>query len=82
MKYNVSPLTCGQCTATITNALRRIDSGAKVEVDLAAGTVVAQGAFDIETVVATLAQHGYDAVVANEATAKSADSTCCGTCHA
>lgn len=82
MKYKVSPLTCGQCVRTITNALKRIDSGAKVQVDLVAGTVDAEGTFDSATVVTALAQHGYDAVLADGTMAGTVAGSCCGTCHA
>lgn len=81
MKYSVSPLTCGRCVRRITEALQSVDSGARVQVDLAAGTVEADGAFDATTVVATLAAVGYQAIPA-AATADSGAGSCCGTCHA
>ena len=81
MKYSVSPLTCGRCVRSITEALQAVDSGARVQVDLAAGTVEADGAFDATTVVATLAAIGYQAIPAT-ATAGTGGGNCCGTCHA
>jgi copper chaperone len=81
MKYHVSPLTCGRCIRSITEALQAVDSGARVQVDLAAGTVEADGAFDATTVVATLAAIGYQASPA-AATAGAGSGPCCGTCHA
>ncbi len=79
MIYNVSPLTCGRCVRTITDALQAIDPAARVHVDLAAGTVDVDGALDADTVVAALAVHGYEAK-----TAADIDPTagCCGSCHA
>lgn len=86
LKYNVSPLTCGRCVRRITEALQAIDSAARVEVDLAAGTVEAEGVFDVATVVATLAANGYEAspAVSSEPayTDTPAGAGCCGTCHA
>lgn len=85
LKYNVSPLTCGRCVRRITEALQAIDSAARVEVDLAAGTVEAEGFFDVATVVATLAANGYEASPASSAGAadiEPAGAGCCGTCHA
>ena len=79
MKYSVSPLTCGRCVRRITDALQAVDSGARVQVDLAAGTVEADGAFDATTVVATLAGIGYQAI---PAAAAEKGGSCCGTCHA
>ena len=78
MKYSVSPLTCGRCVRSITEALQAVDSSARVHVDLEAGTVEADGAFDAATVVATLAAIGYQATPGPAAAAGS----CCGTCHA
>ena len=78
MIYNVSPITCGQCVRTITQALQAIDPGARVHVDIAEGTVDVDGALDSDTVIATLALHGYDASSGgNLAPAAS----CCGTCQ-
>lgn len=79
MKYSVSPLTCGRCVRRITEALQSVDSGARVQVDLASGTVEADGAFDATTVVATLAAIGYQAI---PATAGTGGGSCCGSCHA
>jgi len=86
LKYNVSPLTCGRCVRRITGALQAIDSAARVDVDLAAGTVEAEGFFDVGTVVATLAANGYEAAPAVSSEPTNTDSPagagCCGTCHA
>jgi copper chaperone len=86
LKYHVNPLTCGSCVRRITEALQAIDSGARVEVDLAAGTVVAEGFFNDATVIATLAAIGYEASPASSAEPANTDSPagagCCGTCHA
>ena len=62
MKYSVSPLTCGRCVRTVTEALQSIDPGATVAVDVAAGMVDADGAFDAAAVSSALAAHGYQAV--------------------
>ena len=77
MIYNVSPLTCGRCVRTITDALKAIDPAAEVHVDLANGTVEADGDFDADTVSTTLAAHGY---VASPAAKASAPGNCCGSC--
>lgn len=80
MKFNASPLTCGRCVRNITEALQGLDPAAQVHVDLAAGTVEAEGAFDAATVVSTLAAIGYEATPASET--RRAGGGCCGTCHA
>ena len=78
MIYNVSPITCAQCVRTITQALQAIDPGARVHVDVAEGTVDVDGALDSDTVIATLALHGYDTKTAVESAPAA---SCCGTCH-
>ncbi|MCC7286158.1 MAG: heavy-metal-associated domain-containing protein, partial [Burkholderiaceae bacterium] len=36
LAYRVEDMTCGHCASTITRAVRDVDAGAKVEVDIAA----------------------------------------------
>ncbi|MFH1600279.1 MAG: heavy-metal-associated domain-containing protein [Pseudomonadota bacterium] len=83
MKFNVSPLTCGRCVITITQALLAVEPDARVTVNLAAGTVDFDGALDAAAVAATLAPHGYSAVPADgPATPEPASADhCCGSCH-
>lgn len=80
MKFHVTPLTCGRCVRSITEAFQAVDTGARVEVDLEAGTVDVEGTFDETTAVATLAAIGYQATPATAA-ATSGGGSCCGTCH-
>jgi copper chaperone len=82
MKYSVSPLTCGSCVGRITEALQSIDSGARIHVDMAAGTVDVDGFFDVGVVVSTLAKIGYEAVPATDDSTVASQDGCCGTCHA
>ena len=35
LAFRVDDMTCGHCASTITKAVRAVDAGAKVEVDLA-----------------------------------------------
>lgn len=35
LTYRVDDMTCGHCASTITNAVRAVDAGAKVQIDLA-----------------------------------------------
>ena len=41
ISFQVNDMTCGHCVATITKAVRSVDHGAKVEIDLAAHRVPA-----------------------------------------
>ena len=34
LAYRVDDMTCGHCASTITKAIRAVDAGAKVEVDI------------------------------------------------
>ena len=81
MKFHVNPLTCGRCVRSITEALQGVDSGARVDVDLEAGTVDVDSALDATAIVATLAAIGYQALPAT-AGAPAGGGSCCGTCHA
>ncbi|GGA74808.1 hypothetical protein GCM10011521_11260 [Arenimonas soli] len=83
MKFNVSPLTCGRCVITITQALLAVDPDARVTVNLAAGTVDFDGGLDAAAVAATLAPHGYSAVPADGLAdpGQAIVDHCCGTCH-
>lgn len=80
MKYSVSPLTCGACVRTITNALQSVDPSATVSVDLEAGTVDADGVFDADAVIAALATQGYRAAPFPGVPGAPAPASCCGTC--
>lgn len=81
MKFHVNPLTCGRCASRITSALQAVDSDARVDVDLQAGTVDVDGGLDATAVVTTLAAVGYQAVPAT-AGAPASGGSCCGTCRA
>lgn len=84
MKYTVSPLTCGACVRSITQALLAVDPSATVQVDLDAGTLEAEGRFDPDTVISTLAAIGYEAIPAEAgAGSEIADGavSCCGSCR-
>jgi len=39
ISFQVNDMTCGHCVSTITKAVRSIDQGAKVEIDLATHSV-------------------------------------------
>ena len=74
MKFTVQNMTCAHCIRTITGALQAIDSGAKVAVDLVAGTVTVDGALDAGQAIAAMQAQGYPA----QALPESAPGGCCG----
>ena len=61
MRFAVDDMTCGHCARTITRALQAIDPGARVDVDLAGGTVAVEGAIDGAQAIAAMAAEGYAA---------------------
>ena len=62
MRFAVDGMTCGHCVRTITRTLQAIDPDARVDVDLAAGTVfVPDGPIEASQAIATLAAEGYPA---------------------
>jgi copper chaperone len=87
LTYRVEDMTCGHCASTITKAVRSVDSGAKVDVDLAQHLVRIEptGAAANE-LLNVIAEAGYTPVqVAAEAASTTAPSTrrggCCGCCN-
>lgn len=85
MKYTVSPLTCGACVRSITQALLAVDPSAKVHVHLDTGTLEAEGRFDADMVISTLALIGYEARPAPapagiDVAASANAGGCCGSC--
>ena len=65
IELNVKDMTCGHCVATITRAIRSLDTEAKVEVDLGAGRVRVDGRSPVDQLIASLAAAGYAATPAS-----------------
>ncbi|MEH3145712.1 MAG: heavy-metal-associated domain-containing protein [Methylobacterium frigidaeris] len=57
----VEGMTCQGCVAAVTRAIQRLDPGAEVGVDLAAGRVAVTTAAQALDVAETLRRAGYDA---------------------
>jgi copper chaperone len=74
MNFAVQNMTCNHCIRTITRALQSIESGAKVAVDLAAGTVAIEGALGAAQAIAAMAAEGYPARELAEAAAAAGSS--------
>jgi copper chaperone len=61
--FEVKDMTCGHCAATITRALKSVDAGAQVQVDLAAQRVtVDAAAADAAALLAAIHDAGYTPV--------------------
>ena len=59
MKIAVEGMTCGHCVRAITGALRGLDPGAEVEVDLASNLVDFRGNADAAAVRGAIEEAGY-----------------------
>lgn len=57
--FQVLDMTCGHCVATITKAVKALDAGAAVEIDLAAHTVRVDSACSAAEVEAAIRGAGY-----------------------
>jgi copper chaperone len=83
MQFHVQGMTCSHCVRSITRSLQGLDPGARVEVDLAAGQVTADGRFSPEQAVAAIEAEGYTATPVTTPTdsAQAPSPGCCGGCH-
>jgi copper chaperone len=77
MKLFVEGMTCAHCVRAITRAIQALDADARVEVDLAGGTVTIEGGVDAGLATAAIEAEGY-----RVASVQDAPAACCGTCHA
>ncbi len=88
IELSVTGMTCGNCVKHVDHAIRAITGVEDVQVDLASGNVVVQGAFPkgFDPIIAALAEEGYPATVtsgiqkesvAKTGSCKSGGSCCC-----
>ncbi len=84
LTYRVDDMTCGHCATAITNALRAIDSGIRVQIDLTRHLVQVEATqARASRVAAAIAEAGYApvAVVASPADQpRDKKGGCCGCC--
>ena len=59
MLLDVQKMTCNQCVRAVTTAVQSVDPQAKVEVNLADGTVRVAGGVDAETAARAIRGEGY-----------------------
>jgi len=86
LAYRVDDMTCGHCASTITKAIRTVDAGAKIEVDIGQKLVrVEPTEADAETLSDAIKEAGYTPVpqvpelAATTAAPKAGG--CCGCCR-
>jgi len=65
--FIVDDMTCGHCASAIARAVRAVDTGARVEVDLAAHRVrIAPTDADVHELAEAIKKAGYSALPADE----------------
>lgn len=62
MKLIVEGMTCDHCVRAIARAIKALDAGAGVHVDLAGGTVAIDGNVDAASATAAIEEAGYRVV--------------------
>lgn len=58
-QFNVPKMSCGGCVRNITNAIKKIDDAAKVDVDLSARTVRVETAIPEAIIIKAVTDAGY-----------------------
>jgi len=58
--YDVKGMTCDHCVRSVTEEISELDGVSSVHVDLEAGTAVVIGDADPESVLAAVAEAGYE----------------------
>ena len=78
IELNVKDMTCGQCVAAVTRAVKAADPRANVEVDLESKRVRVEGGRSADALIRSLSEAGYAAVPAGtQAPAAAARKGCC-----
>jgi copper chaperone len=58
-QFKVQGMTCSHCARAVTEAIRRVDATARVEVDLAAGAVSVESGAPRERLADAIREEGY-----------------------
>jgi copper chaperone len=61
-RYRVKGMTCGGCARAVTNAIRTASAAARVDVDVAAGTVAVDDAVPEPTIAKAVGEAGFEFV--------------------
>ncbi|NCT82489.1 MAG: heavy-metal-associated domain-containing protein [Comamonadaceae bacterium] len=81
ISFEVNDMTCGHCVSTLTKALKAVDGGARVQIDLASRRVqIAATQADADELADAIRDAGYTPVALAEAppaTAAPTTGSCC-----
>lgn len=61
MRFKVEKMSCNHCVRAITGAIQALDPQARVEADLASGTVEITGTVQPDAAIAAMLEEGYPA---------------------
>ncbi|HEX6019494.1 MAG TPA: heavy-metal-associated domain-containing protein [Burkholderiaceae bacterium] len=79
LAYKIEDMTCGHCASTITRAVRDVDAGAKLEVDIGAHLVrIEPASADAAEFTRAITEAGYTPVQVTEAPAPLPGAAGCG----
>lgn len=67
MQFQVEGMSCSHCVKAVTQAVQALDSHAKVDVDLAAGSVRVESRRTADDIAAAITEAGYPARSGNPA---------------
>ena len=59
IQFQVNDMTCGHCAATITKAVKALDAGARVDIDVATHRVAVESATSKEVLENAIRNAGY-----------------------
>ncbi|HYF58103.1 MAG TPA: heavy-metal-associated domain-containing protein [Burkholderiaceae bacterium] len=58
-RFDVQGMTCDHCARAVTDAVRRVDAHARIDVDLASGRVEVESGEPRERIAAAIHDEGY-----------------------
>lgn len=58
--FDVKGMTCGHCVKAVTNAVHEVDADARVDVDLASGTVRVESKMSSVSIGHAIEEAGYE----------------------
>ena len=63
IQFHVAGMTCGGCARSVTNAVKGIDAGASISIDLATRLVTVDSRADAAAIAGAIEAAGYQAEV-------------------
>lgn len=78
IELNVQGMTCGGCASTVTRAVKALDPGADVKVDLTSDKVTIEGRRDVQAYARAVTNAGYPASADGIPTVTPKRGGCCG----